>query len=67
IISFVSQVYLVYLLVVNLETFGGTGGFGGRIPLIAFVILGVGLVWGLALRFIAPAAHARIGRMVVND
>ncbi|MET1047165.1 MAG: APC family permease [Hyphomicrobium sp.] len=67
IISFVSQVYLVYLLVVNLETFGGTGNFGGRIPLIAFVILGVGLVWGLALRVIAPAAHARIGRMVMND
>jgi amino acid transporter len=67
IISFVSQVWLVYLLVVNLETFGGTGGFGSRIPLIAFVILGVGLVWGLALRVISPAAHARIGRMVLNE
>jgi amino acid transporter len=67
VIAFVSQVYLVYLLVENLETFGGTGGFGGRIPLIAFVILGIGLAWGLALRVIAPAAHARIGRMVLND
>lgn len=67
IIAFVSQVWLVYLLVVNLETFGGTGGFGGRIPLIAFIILGVGLVWGLALRVISPAAHARIGRLVMND
>ncbi|WP_423416282.1 APC family permease [Hyphomicrobium sp. B1] len=66
-IAFLSQVYLVYLLVVNLETFGGTGGFGSRIPLIAFIILGVGLVWGLALRVISPAAHARIGRMVLND
>lgn len=66
-IAFVSQVYLVYLLVVNLETFGGTGSFGSRIPLIAFVILGVGLVWGLALRVIAPAAHARIGRMVLDE
>ncbi|MBS0231954.1 MAG: APC family permease [Proteobacteria bacterium] len=67
IIAFISQVWLVYLLVVNLETFGGTGGFGGRIPLIAFVILGVGLVWGIALRVISPAAHARIGRMVMNE
>jgi amino acid transporter len=67
IIAFISQVYLVYLLVVNLETFGGTGGFGGRIPQIAFAILGVGLVWGIALRVISPKAHARIGRMVMND
>ncbi|HML27929.1 MAG TPA: APC family permease [Hyphomicrobium sp.] len=67
VIAFVSQVYLVYLLVVNLETFGGTGSFGSRIPLIAFVILGIGLVWGLALRVIAPAAHARIGRMVLDE
>ncbi|MFT3732005.1 MAG: amino acid permease [Hyphomicrobium sp.] len=67
VIAFVSQVYLVYLLVANLETFGGTGGFGGRIPLIAFIILGVGLVWGLALRVISPEAHARIGRMVLNE
>lgn len=67
VIAFVSQVYLVYLLVVNLETFGGTGSFGSRIPLIAFVILGVGLVWGLALRVISPAAHARIGRMVLDE
>lgn len=67
IIAFVSQVWLVYLLVVNLETFGGTGGFGGRIPLIAFIILAVGLVWGIALRVISPAAHARIGRMVMNE
>ncbi len=67
VIAFVSQVYLVYLLVANLETFGGTGGFGGRIPEIAAGILVVGLVWGLALRFVAPAAHARIGRLVLND
>jgi amino acid transporter len=67
VIAFISQVYLVYLLVVNLETFGGTGSFGSRIPLIAFIILGVGIVWGMALRFIAPAAHARIGRMVMSE
>lgn len=67
VIAFISQVWLVYLLVVNLETFGGTGSFGSRIPLIAFVILGVGLVWGIALRVISPEAHARIGRLVLND
>lgn len=65
-IAFVAQMYLVYLLVVNLETFGGTGGFGSRIPMIAAAIIGVGLIWGIALRFVAPQAYARIGRMVFN-
>jgi len=67
IIAFISQVWLVYLLVQNLETFGGTGSFGSRIPMIAFSILGIGLIWGLALRVFSPAAHARIGRLVLND
>ena len=67
VIAFVSQIWLVYLLIQNLETFGGTGGFGSRIPLIAFIILGVGLAWSLALRVVAPAAHTRIGRMVINE
>jgi amino acid transporter len=67
IIAFVSQVYLVYLLVQNLETFGGTGSFGSRIPWIAFTILAIGLIWGLVLRFVSPTAHARIGRLVLND
>lgn len=67
IIAFVSQVYLVYLLVQNLETFGGTGSFGSRIPWIAFSILAIGLIWGVALRLFAPKAHARIGRLVLND
>jgi amino acid transporter len=67
IIAFVSQAWLVYLLVQNLETFGGTGSFGSRIPIIAFSILGIGLVWGVVLRFVSPAAHARIGRLVLND
>ena len=67
IIAFVSQVYLVYLLVQNLETFGGTGSFGSRIPWIAFSILAIGLIWGVALRLFAPNAHARIGRLVLND
>ena len=63
-VAFVAQVYLVFLLVQNLETFGGTGSFGHNIPLISLVIIGVGFVWGLALRFISPATHAKIGRMV---
>ncbi len=65
-IAFVAQMYLVYLLVVNLETFGGTGSFGSRIPMIAAAIIGLGLLWGIALRFMAPQAYARIGRMVYN-
>jgi ABC-type antimicrobial peptide transport system permease subunit len=67
IIAFIAQIYLVYLLVVNLETFGGTGSFGSRIPMIAAAIIGVGLIWGIVLRWIAPAAYARIGRMVFNE
>ena len=63
-IAFVAQVYLVYLLVVNLATFGGVGSFGSNIPLIALVILGVGFVWGLALRVVSPVTHAKIGRLV---
>jgi amino acid transporter len=67
VIAFVAQMYLVYLLVVNLETFGGTGGFGGRIPAIAAAIIGFGLIWGIALRWMAPQAYARIGRMVFTE
>ena len=66
IIAFVAQLYLVYLLVINLGTFGGNGSFGSNIPMIALAILGVGLVWGLALRVLSPATHARIGRLVYN-
>jgi ABC-type antimicrobial peptide transport system permease subunit len=67
IIAFVAQMYLVYLLVVNLETFGGTGSFGSKIPMMALSIIGIGLVWGLALRAVAPQTYARIGRLVFND
>jgi amino acid transporter len=66
-IAFVAQIYLVYLLVVNLATFGGSGSFGSNIPLIALAIFVVGLIWGVALRFLAPQAYARIGRMVFTD
>jgi amino acid transporter len=66
-IAFVAQVYLVYLLVVNLETFGGGGPFGSQIPMIAFVILVVGFVWGVVLRFVAPKVYERIGRVVFES
>ena len=66
-VAFVAQMYLVYLLVDNLATFGGSGGFGSNIPLIAVVILVVGFLWGLLLRFIAPDTHARIGRLVYTE
>ncbi len=66
IVAFVAQVYLVYLLVMNLETFGGAGPFGTKIPVIALAILGAGLVWGLILRFAAPGTYAKIGRMVFD-
>ena len=67
VIAFVAQVYLVYLLVQNLETFGGAGPFGSKIPMIALVILVAGFVWGLVLRFVAPGTYAKIGRMVFED
>jgi amino acid transporter len=63
-VAFVAQVYLVFLLVQNLETFGGTGSFGSKIPAIAFGIIIAGFIWGLVLRFAAPATYAKIGRMV---
>jgi hypothetical protein len=66
-IAFVAQVYLVYLLVVNLATFGGSGSFGSNIPYIALAIVVWGFVWGLVLRFSAPEVHAKIGRLVFNE
>jgi amino acid transporter len=66
IVAIISQVYLVYLLVVNLETFGGAGPFGSKIPMIALVILAVGFVWGFALKFLSPATYEKIGRMVFD-
>jgi amino acid transporter len=66
-IAFFAQLYLVYLLVANLETFGGGGTFGSNIPYIALAIIVIGFVWGILLRFLAPHVHARIGRMVFTE
>lgn len=63
-IAFFAQVYLVYLLVANLATFGGGGPFGSNIPYIALAIIVWGFVWGLVLRVAAPETHAKIGRLV---
>ena len=66
-VAFVAQVYLVYLLVANLATFGGAGAFGANIPWIALGIVVWGFVWGIVLRVAAPATHAKIGRLVYNE
>jgi hypothetical protein len=51
----------------KLETFGGAGPFGSKIPTIAFGILAVGFVWGVVLRFVAPKVYERIGRVVFES
>lgn len=66
VIAFVAQIYLVYLLVNNLATFGGSGSFGSNIPMIALGIVVFGFIWGILLRGLAPESHARIGRLVFN-
>ena len=65
-ISFVVQLWLVYTLVANLETLGGTNGFAHSLPYVAAAILIVGLIWGFALKSMNPTAYANIGHMV-ND
>ncbi len=66
IIALISQLYLVYLLISQLETLGGTGAFGHAIPYIGVAIILVGLIWGFVLRSSSPETYARIGRLV-ND
>jgi len=65
-IAFVSQLYLVYVLITQLEALGGTGAFGHAIPYIGVGVIVVGLLWAVLLRMAAPATFARIGRLV-ND
>ena len=66
IIALISQLYLVYVLVTQLEVLGGTGNLGHAIPYIGIGVIGFGLLWGLVLRASAPDTYARIGRLV-ND
>ena len=65
-VSFVVQVWLVYLLVSNLATFAGTSGFANAIPEIGAAIIVIGLIWGFVLKSVNPAAYGNIGHMV-ND
>ena len=66
-ISFVVQVWLVWLLVSNLSTFAGTSAFAHNIPWVALAIIVIGLVWGFALKSMNPEAYRNIGHMVNND
>ena len=65
-ISFVVQIWLVYLLVANLGTFAGTSGFANAIPWVGLAVIVVGLVWGFVLKSTNPTAYKNIGHMV-ND
>jgi amino acid transporter len=66
VISFVAQAILVYMLVDNLPTLGGTSGFAKGIPYVALAVLAVGLIWGFVLKSSNPEAFRHIGHMV-ND
>ncbi len=62
--SFFSLAALVYLLVAKLDTFGGVGAFGSKIPHVVVAVIIVGFVWGAILRITTPAVYARIGRLL---
>lgn len=63
-ISLVVQLVLVYTLVANLATLGGTNGFARSIPYVGLAILIVGLIWGFVLKSANPKAYENIGHMV---
>jgi amino acid transporter len=63
-ISFVVQLWLVYTLIANLATLGGTNGFAQSIPYVGLAIILVGLVWGFVLKSSNPEAYNNIGHMV---
>ncbi len=67
IIAFLAQVYLVYLLIVNLETFGGTGGFGSHIPWIGAAIIVIGVIWGIILKATGSKAYGDIGHLYMDS
>ncbi len=62
--SFLVQIWLVYTLVANLSTLGGTNGFAQSIPYVGLAIIIVGLIWGFVLKSTNPAAYNNIGHMV---
>jgi amino acid transporter len=63
-VSLVVQIWLVYTLIDNLATLGGTNGFAQSIPYVGLAIIVVGLVWGFVLKSSNPAAYKNIGHMV---
>ena len=63
-ISFVVQIWLVYTLINNLATLGGTNGFATSIPYVGLAIIVIGLIWGFILKSSNPAAYKNIGHMV---
>ncbi len=65
-VSFVVQIWLVFTLIDNLATLGGTNGFASSIPYTGLAIIVVGLVWGFVLKSVNPVSYANIGHMV-ND
>jgi amino acid transporter len=66
-ISFVVQIWLVYTLIANLATLGGTNGFAQSLPYVGLAIIVIGLIWGFVLKSSNPDAYKKIGHMVNND
>jgi amino acid transporter len=66
-VSFVVQLWLVYTLIANLSTLGGTNSFAQSIPYIGLAIILIGLIWGFVLKSSNPKAFKNIGHMVNND
>ncbi len=63
-VSLVVQIWLVYTLIANLATLGGTNGFAQSIPYVGLAIIIAGLIWGFVLKSSNPAAYRKIGHMV---
>ena len=66
-ISFLVQIWLVWTLIDNLATLGGTNGFAKSLPYVGLAIILVGLAWGFLLKSMNPEAYKNIGHMVNND
>jgi amino acid transporter len=66
-ISFLVQIWLVYTLIANLSTLGGTNGFAQSLPFVGLAIIVVGLIWGFVLKSSNPTAYRNIGHMTNED
>jgi amino acid transporter len=63
-VSVVVQLWLVYTLIANLGTLGGTNSFAQSIPYLGLAIIVIGLIWGFVLKSSNPTAYKNIGHMV---